>query len=85
MRRLFVSGCLGAALFVAAAGSVLAEPAPPVKPHRHYILQGGEKVYVGPNFCEIPASAQGFYNFHENVHKGLPELAAVDVKAEPCP
>jgi hypothetical protein len=85
MRRIFVSVSLGVALLIAAVLPALAEPAPVVKPHRHYIIQGGEKVYVGPNFCEVAASDQGFYEFHANVHKGLPELAAVDVKSEPCP
>jgi hypothetical protein len=65
--------------FVAVAD---ADPAPPVAPHRHYKINGnGGKVYIGPNFCDMDANAQGFYNFHANVHEnGLSDR----VFGEPC-
>jgi hypothetical protein len=60
------------------------KPGPPVGAHRHFFLDpNGNKVYVGPNFCEISASDQGFYGFHWEVHVKDPGLVNVD--SEGCP
>ena len=64
-------------------GVVEANPPSLVRPHRHYIeSSAGEKVYMGPNFCDVTASDQGFAAFHHKVHVKDPGL--VDVKSEPC-
>ena len=70
---------------VVASGGLDAEadrPAP-VGAHRHYVIDSGDsRVYIGPNFCEVNASAQGFAAFHQKVHVKDPGL--VDVLSEPC-
>ena len=51
-----------------------------VIPHRHFILKkSGEKVYVGPNMCSVPANAKGLDKYHDKVHlkmlaKVFPEI-----------
>ena len=64
-------------------GVVQADPPAPVGAHRHFITDSaGNKVYVGPNFCDIDATAQGFAGFHHKVHLTDPGL--VDVLSEGC-
>lgn len=63
-------------------GTAYADPAPPVPPHRHYIVVNGEQVNVGPDFCHVDASANGFAQFHANVH--LTDPGTVDVKSGAC-
>ena len=37
--------------------------------HRHFTFAGdGEKVYVGPNYCDIQVNDRGFNAFHQKVH-----------------
>lgn len=74
---------MASATLVAGAGAAVAAAPPPVGAHHHYILVNEAKVYVGPNFCAIPASEQGFAAFHAKVHLTDPGL--VDVRAERCP
>ena len=62
-----------AAMMAASALPVLADPAPPVGAHQHFLSTPNQEVRVGPNICAAlsegtNASAQGFYNFHLNVH-----------------
>jgi hypothetical protein len=73
---------LAAIPFTALVTVSSSEPAPPVAPHRHYFIAGnGEKVYVGPDFCNIDATKNGFAQFHANVHiSAIP----VDVHGERC-
>ncbi len=72
MRRLLmlvVVALVMAAMMAASALPLLADPAPPVGPHQHYLTTGnGETVRVGPNVCANPEAQQGFNNFHHNVH-----------------
>jgi hypothetical protein len=64
-------------------GHVAADSPAPVPPHRHYkFTAGGEKVYVGPNFCTSAATAEGFYAFHRNVH--LMDPGINDIRSELC-
>lgn len=65
------------------APSASADAPPLVGRHRHYILVNEEKVYIGPNFCDIAASDQGFAAFHKHVH--LTDPGVVDVRSEACP
>jgi hypothetical protein len=58
---------------------------PPVGPHRHYTVTDGQKVYIGPNFCDNAATEQGFAAFHHKVHIAVrPSLNDVVVKSEGC-
>lgn len=87
MKRSFpalFSGLIVGAALVATVGEATADAPPPVPAHRHYKLAAsGEKVYVGPNFCEVAASAQGFYGFHAKVH--LTDPGTNDILSESCP
>jgi hypothetical protein len=61
---------------------VAADSPAPVAPHRHYeITASGEKVYVGPNFCDNATTAQGYHAFHRNVHLMDP---GINYMTEPC-
>ena len=93
LRRTIIGAVVGAGIAAAVILPVLAAPAPPVGAHRHFIITAsGQKVYVGPNFCEIPTTETGFAQFHANVHRGNPALKAfenpnnpVRLGAEGCP
>lgn len=79
----FLASVLIGTAFAFASGGVSAEKPPPIGAHRHFIVSSsGDKVYVGPNFCDVGASAQGFYGFHNKVHVKDPGL--VDVMSEAC-
>jgi hypothetical protein len=77
-----------AALMAASALPVLADPAPPVGPHQHYLSTPNGVQRVGPNICtalseeHLNASRQGFYNFHHNVH--VNPTHPTDVSAVGC-
>jgi len=65
------------------SGAAQADKPPPIGAHRHYVLVNDSKVYIGPNFCDVDAAAQGFEPFHLKVHVTDPGL--VDVLSEGCP
>jgi hypothetical protein len=68
---------------MAVSRHVAADPPASVPAHRHYKYSGsGEKVYVGPNFCDNAATKNGFSNFHRNVH--LVDPGINDIWSEPC-
>ena len=53
--------------------------------HRHYFLAGnGEKVYIGPDICDISMSEQGWEAFHLKVHVATAG-AKLAVARENCP
>lgn len=79
MKRTIVSLLVGSGLLVSAGVALAAAPTP-VPAHRHYTLVNDEKVYVGPNFCELDAAEQGFAGFHHKVHADLGL-----VESEGCP
>jgi hypothetical protein len=86
MRRVMrVAACLFVmgALWASAAGGALADAPPPVAPHQHYLIVNGEPMPVGPTICSNPATAQGFYGFHQNVHLGTPNNFAFDQGGNP--
>ena len=53
---------------IAGAGVVQAEkPTTTVPLHMHYFTAAnGERVWVGPNVCEMPMSEQGWDAFHQS-------------------
>jgi hypothetical protein len=63
---------LGAASVMALvpAGAALADPnLPNVRPHQHFIVTpNGDRVRVGPDFCENPNLQEAANQFHFNVH-----------------
>ena len=66
-----------ATMFIGTTGSALADAPPPVAPHQHYlILPDGTQLPVGPEICDNSNLDQGFYGFHENVHRGTPATFA---------
>jgi hypothetical protein len=76
MRTLALLLVGGAAFFASSVGA-LADPPDPIFPHQHFLLQpDGSQLPVGPDICAIPAAAQGFYGFHQNVHAGTPNQFA---------
>ena len=79
---LFAGLAMGASLFVGLGGAQADAP-PPIGAHRHFkIAASGEKVYVGPNFCDVSASDQGFYGYHYKVHAKDPGIN--DILSEGC-
>jgi hypothetical protein len=79
-----ISGLIAGSVLVVTVGVAAADAPPPVQPHRHYKFPAnGEKVYVGPNFCDGEAAAQGFYGFHARVHVEDPGIN--DILRESCP
>lgn len=89
MKRRVVLGFLLFLVVVVAGQSAFgaltasADPAPPVGRHRHYILNGnGERVYVGPDFCNVDATEIGFAQYHARVH--VTDPGKVDVRATGC-
>jgi hypothetical protein len=90
MRRLFA---LGAVLCLCAFAST---PAFAVTIHEHWLTTGtGELISVGPEACGQSTDSglyNGWLNFHENVHVGVPGTQAfdsasnpVDISATHCP
>ena len=68
---------------MAISGPVAADTPTPVPAHRHFKYNAsGEKVYVGVNFCDNAATADGFSSFHYNVHVIDPGMN--DILSEPC-
>jgi hypothetical protein len=65
------------ASFLGVSGGALAQAPAPVDPHQHFLLlPDGSQLPVGPDICGNPASDQGFYGFHQNVHTGTPNQSA---------
>jgi hypothetical protein len=70
MRKFLVTVAVGC-IFAAAAVPAGADH---VRPHRHFIITpSGQMVEVGPRFCDMPETGQGFDQFHANVHMGHPQ------------
>jgi hypothetical protein len=71
--------------FMAASRHVAADTPASVAAHRHFFKSSdtGEKIYVGPNFCNNTATADGFANFHYNVHKAQPGINN-NIQSEDC-
>ncbi len=78
-----ISGSIVGSVLLVTVGVAAADAPPSVAPHRHFkYAANGEKVYVGPNFCDVEAAAQGFYGFHAKVHAQDPGVN--DIQSEPC-
>jgi hypothetical protein len=73
-----------AGVFAGTTATAFADAPPPVSPHQHYlILPDGTRLPVGPDICDNSDLAQGFYGFHQNVHKGTPATFAFTQENNP--
>ena len=86
MKKHLAALALGTTLgigFILGSGAISAQKPTPVAAHRHFIVVNEEKVYLGPNFCDLDAAEQGFAGFHHKVH--LTDPGINDVDSEGCP
>jgi hypothetical protein len=76
--RTFAVLLVAGASFLGTSGAALADAPDPIFPHQHFlVLPDGSTLPVGPDICANPASAQGFYGFHQNIHTGIPNQFAL--------
>ena len=79
MHRLFA---IGSAVFIFAFAAVPAFAAG----HLHDLTTGSGTVSVGPDACAVTTEDglyEGFLNFHDNVHRGVPGTTAFANEANP--
>jgi len=78
------------ALFLAGVPAATGGTAPPISPHRHFLVTPSGLVPVGPQVCESPALQAAFNQFHAAVHVGPANSAfdhthnPVDITAAAC-
>ena len=78
------------ALVLASIPAATAGQAPPIAPHRHFLVTPNGTVPVGPQVCEAPQLQSAFNQFHAAVHVGPANSAfdhdhnPVDITARPC-
>jgi hypothetical protein len=90
--RLIVTAALVSLLAFGAIGTLGASAgqAPPVFPHRHFLVTGQGLVPVGPAVCDNPNLQSAFNQFHASIHVGPANTAfdhshnPVDITARPC-
>jgi hypothetical protein len=58
------------ALALAGVPAATAGQAPPVGPHRHFLVTPNGTIPVGPQVCENPGLQTAFNQFHAAVHVG---------------
>lgn len=92
VRKLFLAVVGTSAVLLAGvpAASAGQGQAPPIGPHRHFIVTPEGTVPVGPQVCEHPSLQSAFNQFHAAVHVGPANSAfdhshnPVDIQAAPC-
>ena len=78
------------ALMLAALPAATAGQAPPIAPHRHFLVTPNGMMPVGPQVCENSNLQTAFNQFHASVHVGPANSAfdhshnPVDITARPC-
>lgn len=89
-RTHLIVAVIASAVLVGGATAVQAGPAPPVVPHRHFLVTPDGLVPVGPQVCERPSLQEAFEQFHASVHIGPANSAfdhthnPVDIRAGAC-
>ena len=87
--RILLSVAVAAALLLAAP-LASAGQAPPIFPHRHFLVTPNGDVPVGPQVCEDSSLQSAFNQFHAGVHVGQANTAfdhehnRIDIKAGAC-
>jgi len=90
--RLVLTAVLVAILGVGALGTLGASAgqAPPIFPHRHFLVTPQGLVPVGPTVCDNPNLQSAFNQFHAKIHVGPANTAfdhthnRVDITAGSC-
>lgn len=88
--RIMLATTASAALLMAAIPAATAGQAPPIAPHRHFLVTPQGLVPVGPQVCEAPNLQGAFNQFHASVHVGPANTAfdhthnPVDIRAGAC-
>lgn len=89
--RICLAAFVAVALFLLAAPFASAGQAPPIGPHRHFLLQeDGTLIPFGPQICENPSLQNAFNEFHAHIHVGTANTAfdhdhnRNDVRAGAC-
>ena len=70
--RLVLTAVLVAILAIGALGTLGASAgqAPPIFPHRHFLVTPQGLVPVGPTVCDNPNLQSAFNQFHAKIHVG---------------
>lgn len=90
LSRIMLATTASAALILAAVPTATAGQAPPVGPHRHFLLTPQGPVPVGPQICENSDLQAAFNQFHVSIHVGPANTAfdhthnPVDITAGAC-
>jgi len=88
--KLLCAAIATSALVLAAVPAATAGQAPPIAPHRHFLVTPQGTVPVGPQVCENPDLQSAFNQFHAAVHVGPANSAfdhthnPVDISAAAC-
>ena len=90
--RLVLTAVLVAILGIGALGTLGASAgqAPPIFPHRHFLVTPQGLVPVGPTVCDNPNLQSAFNQFHAKIHVGPANTAfdhthnRVDITAGSC-
>jgi hypothetical protein len=88
--KILLAATATSALFLASLPAASAGTAPPIFPHRHFLVTPDGTVPVGPQVCENPALQSAFNQFHAAVHVGPANTAfdhthnPVDISAAAC-
>lgn len=89
-RRTVCAVVLAGGMALAGAPAVSAGQAPPIAPHRHFLLTPQGQIPVGPQVCENADLQAAFNQFHAAVHVGPANSAfdhshnPVDIRAGAC-
>ncbi len=90
--RLVLTAVLVAILGIGALGTLGASAgqAPPIFPHRHFLVTPQGMIPVGPTVCDNPNLQSAFNQFHAKIHVGPANTAfdhthtPGDITARPC-
>lgn len=88
--RIVLATAASAALVLAAVPTASAGQAPPIAPHRHFLVTPEGLVPVGPQVCENATLQPAFNQFHASIHVGPANTAfdhshnPVDITAGAC-
>jgi hypothetical protein len=88
--KILLAATATSALFLVSVPAATGGTAPPVAPHRHFLVTPNGTLPVGPQVCESPRLQSAFNQFHAAVHVGPANTAfdhthnPVDITAARC-